>query len=177
MSAYVTREIIDTAARAEWDHYRPDLDGGPWEGLTEAQRASWREGVEVVLAAALPLVTPAIKAEALREAAIQANGPRLEESGGNSSLRDRIAQAIAGADSGTLHGVRPCAACQAGDTNQPCDDCLIMADAVIAVLGLTEELGSRSHGTGLMDCGVTPGPDILGRHNHRRWVTDWKETP
>ena len=69
MSDYVTREIIDTAARAEWDHYKPDLDGGPWEGLTEAQRASWREGVAVVLAAAIPLVTPAIKAEALREAA------------------------------------------------------------------------------------------------------------
>lgn len=68
MSAYVTREIIDTAARAEWDQYRPDLDGGPWEGLTEAQRASWRKGVEVALAAAIPLVTPAIKAEALREA-------------------------------------------------------------------------------------------------------------
>ena len=51
------------------------------------------------------------------------------------------------------------------------------ANAVIAALGLTEELGSRSHGTGLMDCGVTPGPDILGRHNHRRWVTDWKGVP
>lgn len=50
-------------------------------------------------------------------------------------LRDRIAQAIAGADSGTLHGVRPCAACQTGDTNQPCDDCLTMADAVIKALG------------------------------------------
>ena len=69
MSARITPNIIETAARAEWDHYKPDLDGGPWEGLTEAQRASWREGVEVVLAAALPLVTPAIKAEALREAA------------------------------------------------------------------------------------------------------------
>ena len=62
-------EWVEVAARAEWDHYRPDLDGGPWEELTEAQRASWREGVEVVLAAALPLVTPAIKAAALREAA------------------------------------------------------------------------------------------------------------
>ena len=62
-------EWVETAARAEWDHYKPDLDGGPWEGLTEAQRASWREGVEVVLAAAIPLVTPAIKAAALREAA------------------------------------------------------------------------------------------------------------
>ena len=68
MSAYVTREIIDTVARAEWESYAPTLDGGPWEDLTEAQRASWREGVEVVLAAAIPLVTPAIKAEALREA-------------------------------------------------------------------------------------------------------------
>ena len=61
--------MVEAAARAEWDHYKPDLDGGPWEGLTEAQRASWREGVEVVLAAAIPLVTPAIKAEALRDAA------------------------------------------------------------------------------------------------------------
>ena len=69
MSAHVTREIIDAAARAEWDQYKPDLDGGPWEELTEAQRASWRDGVEVVLAAAIPLVTPAIKTEALREAA------------------------------------------------------------------------------------------------------------
>ena len=69
MSDYVTDEMVETAARAEWDRYKPDLDGGPWEGLTEAQRASWREGVEVVLAAAIPLVTPAIKAEALREAA------------------------------------------------------------------------------------------------------------
>ena len=68
MSDYVTDEMVETAARAEWDHYKPDLDGGPWEDLTEAQRASWREGVEVVLAAAIPLVTPAIKAEALREA-------------------------------------------------------------------------------------------------------------
>ena len=50
-----------------------------------------------------------------------------------------------------------------------------MADAVIAALGLTEELGSRSHGPSPMDCGVTPGPDILGRHNHRRWVTEWEE--
>ena len=65
----VTDEMVDTAARAEWDQYKPDLDGGPWEGLTEAQREAWREGVEVVLAAAIPLVTPAIKAEALREAA------------------------------------------------------------------------------------------------------------
>ena len=62
-------EWVEVAARAEWDQYKPDLDGGPWEGLTEAQRASWREGVEVVLAAAIPLVTPAIKAEALRDAA------------------------------------------------------------------------------------------------------------
>ena len=69
MSARITPDIIEAAARAEWDHYKPDLDGGPWEGLTEAQREAWREGVEVVLAAALPLVTPAIKAEALREAA------------------------------------------------------------------------------------------------------------
>ena len=69
MSDYVTDEIVETAARAEWDQYKPDLDGGPWAGLTEAQRASWREGVEVVLAAAIPLVTPAIKAEALRDAA------------------------------------------------------------------------------------------------------------
>ena len=68
MSELVTDEMVETAARAEWDHYKPDLDGGPWEGLTEAQRASWREGVEEVLAAAIPLVTPAIKAEALREA-------------------------------------------------------------------------------------------------------------
>ena len=56
------------------------------------------------------------------------------------------------------------------------------ADAVIAALGLTEELGSKSHGPSPMDCGVTPGPDILGRHNHRRYVTPWetfqpKETP
>ena len=69
MSARITPDIIETVARAEWDHYKPDLDGGPWEELTEAQRASWREGVEVVLAAAIPLVTPAIKAEALRAAA------------------------------------------------------------------------------------------------------------
>ena len=69
MSDYVTGAMVETAARAEWDQYKPDLDGGPWEGLTEAQRASWREGVEVVLAAAIPLVTPVIKAEALREAA------------------------------------------------------------------------------------------------------------
>ena len=69
MSDYVTREIIDTSARAEWESYAPTLDGGPWEDLTEAQRASWREGVGVVLTAAIPLVTPAIKAEALREAA------------------------------------------------------------------------------------------------------------
>ena len=69
MSDHVTDEMVETAARAEWDHYKPDLDGGPWEGLTEAQRASWREGVAVVLAAAIPLVTPAIKAEALRDAA------------------------------------------------------------------------------------------------------------
>ena len=70
---------------------------------------------------------------------IQANGPGLELPPDSSSLRDRIARAIAGADSGTLHGVKPCAACQTGDTNQPCDDCLTMADAVIAALGLREE--------------------------------------
>ena len=69
MRELITDEMVETAARAEWDHYRPTLDGGPWEDLTEAQRASWREGIEPVLAAALPLVTPAIKAEALREAA------------------------------------------------------------------------------------------------------------
>ena len=69
MSERIPDEWVEVAARAEWDHYRPDLDGGPWEGLTEAQREAWRDGVEVVLAAAIPLVTPAIKAEALREAA------------------------------------------------------------------------------------------------------------
>ena len=59
MSDHVTDEMVETAARAEWDRYKPDLDGGPWEELTEAQRASWREGVDVALAAAIPLVTPA----------------------------------------------------------------------------------------------------------------------
>ena len=33
MSDLITDEMVETAARAEWDHYRPDLDGGPWEGL------------------------------------------------------------------------------------------------------------------------------------------------
>ena len=69
MSDYVTDEMVETAARAEWESYAPTLDGGPWEDLTEAQREAWREGIESVLAAALPLVTPGIKAEALREAA------------------------------------------------------------------------------------------------------------
>ena len=69
MSARITPDIIETAARTEWESYAPTLDGGPWEDLTEAQREAWREGVEVVLAAAIPLVTPAIKAAALREAA------------------------------------------------------------------------------------------------------------
>ena len=69
MSVRITDAMVETAARAEWDHYKPDLDGGPWEDLTEAQREAWREGIEPVLAAALPLVTPAIKAAALREAA------------------------------------------------------------------------------------------------------------
>ena len=69
MSARITPDIIEAAARAEWESYAPTLDGGTWEDLTEAQREAWREGVEVVLAAAIPLVTPAIKAEALREAA------------------------------------------------------------------------------------------------------------
>ena len=69
MSARITPDIIETAARAEWESYAPTLDGGPWEDLTEAQREAWREGIEPVLAAALPLVTPAIKAEAIREAA------------------------------------------------------------------------------------------------------------
>ena len=39
MTVPVTDEMVDTAARAEWDHYKPELDGGPWEDLTEAQRA------------------------------------------------------------------------------------------------------------------------------------------
>ena len=69
MSARITPDIIETAARAEWESYAPTLDGGPWEDLTEAQREAWREGIEPVLAAAIPLVTPAIKAAALREAA------------------------------------------------------------------------------------------------------------
>ena len=85
-------------------------------------------------------------------------------------LRDRIARAI--------YTSREFAAAAAFgvpiDAKTVCAEGI--ADAVIAALGLREELGSRSHGTGLMDCGVTPGPDILGRHNHRRWVTDWKET-
>ena len=69
MSVRITDAMVETAARAEWDHYKPDLDGGPWEGLTEAQRDAWREGIEPVLAAAIPLVTPAIAAKALRDAA------------------------------------------------------------------------------------------------------------
>ena len=40
MSDYVTDEMVETAARAEWDRYKPDLDGGPWEGLTEAQTSA-----------------------------------------------------------------------------------------------------------------------------------------
>lgn len=82
-------------------------------------------------------------------------------------LRDRIAQAIAGADSGTLHGVRTCAACQAGDTNQPCDDCLTMADAVIEALGMREE--RRHGGTTTLNDSVWTRPD------KRRWVTSWEE--
>ena len=100
-------------------------------------------------------------------AAIQVCGPGLEEFGGNSSLRDRIARAIAGADSGTLHGVRPCAACQTGDTNQPCDDCLIMADAVIAALGLREE--RRPGATTTLNDSVWTRPD------KRRYITDWED--
>ena len=138
MRELITDEMVEAAARAEWESYAPTLDGGPWEDLTEAQREAWREGVEVALAAAIPLVTPGIKAEALREAAdwlddmarghresaylsagrhlisrlraraneleathraappIQANAPRLEKPGNNSSLRDRIAEAING---------------------------------------------------------------------------------
>lgn len=69
MSARITPDIIEAAARAEWESYAPTLDGGPWEDLTEAQREAWREGIEPVLAAAIPLVTPGIKAAALREAA------------------------------------------------------------------------------------------------------------
>ena len=90
-------------------------------------------------------------------------------------LRDRIAAALRAHDYWDGCTDRRCIL--ASD----CEGCLHrsneMADGVIAALGLTEELGSRSHGTGLMDCGVTPGPDILGRHNHRRWVTDWKGVP
>ena len=92
-----------------------------------------------------------------------------------SGLRDRIAAALRDHDYWN------------GCTDQRCvlaPDCVgclhrsnEMADAVVAALGLAEELGSRSHGTGLMDCGVTPGPGILGRHNHRRYVTDWEKTP
>ena len=103
-------------------------------------------------------------------AAIQANGPGLEESGSNSSQRDRIARAIAGADSGTLHGVKPCAACQTGDTDQPCDDCLTMAAAVIAALGLREERGADNR-IALPD-GTMRGADMSSR---RRYVTDWEE--
>ena len=188
MSNHVTDEMVEAAARAEWDHYKPDLDGGPWEGLTEAQRASWREGVDVALAAAIPLVTPAIKARALREAAdwlddmarghresaylgagrdlisrlraraneleagslaaIQANGPKLEKSGDNSSLRDRIAEAING-----------------GPLPEPgrdweADMYQTQAAAVIAALELeTQEI---EH----------PKTVLL-----RRYVTPWKETP
>ena len=96
---------------------------------------------------------------------IQANGPGLELPPDSSSLRDRIAEAING-------GPLPEPGC-----DWEADMYQTQAAAVIAALGLREELGSRSHGTGLMDCGVTPGPDILGRHNHRRWVTDWEKMP
>ena len=83
--------------------------------------------------------------------------------------RETIARAVAGADSGTLHGVKPCAACQIGDTNQPCDDCLIMADAVIAALGLREE--RRPGATTMLNDSVWTRPD------KRRYITDWGETP
>lgn len=86
--------------------------------------------------------------------------------------RETIARAIAGDE-----------AHQIWDDPDQCECCvgwkrdmyMRQAADVIKALGLTEQLGSRSHGTGLMDCGVTPGPDILGRHNHRRWVTEWEE--
>ena len=207
MSARITPDIIEAAARAEWDRYRPDLDGGPWEGLTEAQREAWREGVEVVLAAAIPLVIPAIKAEALREAAdwlddmargyresaylgagsdliarlraraneleagslaaIQVNGPRLEKSGNNSSLRDRIAEAING-------GPLPEPGC-----DWEADMYQTQAAAVIAALGLTEEPGHTFYGVNGPCEGVTPGPDPLGIQtpHYHRYVTEWEATP
>ena len=86
-----------------------------------------------------------------------------------SALRDRIARAI-------YTSKEFAAAAAFGvpiDAKTVCAEGI--ADAVIEALGLREELGSKSHGTGLIDCGATPGPDILGRHNYRRYVTDWKE--
>ena len=82
-------------------------------------------------------------------------------------LRETIAKAIAGADSGTLHGVRTCAACQTGDTDQPCDDCLTMADAVIKALGMRKE--RRHGGTTTLNDSVWTRPD------KRRWVASWEE--
>lgn len=82
-------------------------------------------------------------------------------------LREKIARAIAGADSGTMLGVRPCTACQTGDTAQPCADCLIMAAAVITALGLREE--RRHGGTTTLNDSVWTRPD------KRRWVTSWEE--
>lgn len=114
MSDHVTGEMVETAARAEWDQYKPELDGGPWEDLTDAQRAAWREGVEVALAAALPLATPAIKAEALREAADwlddMARGQR--ETPYLSAGRDLIARLRARAnelEAGSLAAIQVCA--------------------------------------------------------------------
>ena len=90
-------------------------------------------------------------------AAIQVNGPGLEKSGDNSSLRDRIAEAING-----------------GPLPEPgrdweADMYQTQADAVIAALGLREE--RRPGATTTLNDSVWTRPD---KH---RYITDWEETP
>ena len=86
---------------------------------------------------------------------IQANGPGLEESGGNSSLRDRIAEAING-------GPLPEPGC-----DLEADMYRTQAAAVIAALGLREE---RHPGAT-----TTLNDSVWTRPDKRRWVTEWEE--
>ena len=86
---------------------------------------------------------------------IQVCGPGLEEFGDNSSLRDRIAEAING-------GPLPESGCDwEADMYQK------QADAVIAALGLREE--RRPGFTTTLNDSVWTRPD------KRRWVTEWEE--
>ena len=129
-------------------------DAADWlDGMARGHRESAYLGAGRDLISRLRARANELEAGSL--AAIQVNGPGLEKSGDNSSLRDRIAEAING-----------------GPLPEPgrdweADMYQTQADAVIAALGLREE---RRPGIT-----TTLNDSVWTRPDKRRYITDWEE--